>query len=334
MEAEPLRDLGCSEPGHNHFFATLNYITCRLVAMVLRFILDGVLRNSTVMLLLAIFIGLIFPQAAYYFKGFVNHSLIIMLTISAMGMRIRSIFSAKRGVKTVLVGLALNYVALSALCILLGYLFFPMDAELRNGFVVMAAVPVAVAVVPFTYLLNGDVEYSMSVTALLYLLALILTPLLIYALFGSAINLWDLITLDLQLILLPLVLSRVLLLLKANRLSRRLYDIVINLSLVVIVYAIIGVNQHTFFSGEGFIYPILAASLIRTFGIGILTEKVSAKIGVEKQLIPPFTMLASIKNMALTSTLALSLFTPKSSLPAAICMPLEIFLFIYLKARA
>lgn len=302
--------------------------------MVLRFIIDNVLRNSTVILLLAIFIGLTFPQAAHFFKGYVNYSLIIMLTVSTMGMRIRAIFSAKRGVKTILIGLTLNYVVLSALCILLGYIFFPMDVELRNGFVVMAAVPVAVAVVPFTYLLNGDAEYSMSITALLYLLALILTPLLIYILFGSAINLLDLIILDLQLILLPLILSRILLLLKANRLSRGVYDIIINLSLVVIVYAIIGVNQPTFLSGEGFLYPILAASLIRTFGIGILTEKISAKIGVEKQLIPPFAMLSSIKNMALTSTLALSLFAPKSSIPAAICMPLEIFFFIYLKAKA
>jgi BASS family bile acid:Na+ symporter len=233
-----------------------------------------------------------------------------------------------------LVGLALNYVVLSALCILLGYIFFPQDLELRNGFVVMAAVPVAVAVVPFTYLVKGDVEYSMTVTTLLYLLALILTPALIYVLFGSAINLWDLIILDLQLILLPLILSRILLLLRANKLPRWIYDVIINLALAVIVYAIIGVNQPTFFSGEGFLYPILAASLIRTFGIGLLTKKAMYKIGIEKTLIPPFTMLASIKNMALTSTLALSLFTPKSSLPAAICMPLEIFLFIYLKARA
>ncbi|MFN3621945.1 MAG: hypothetical protein ACK4TI_03555, partial [Nitrososphaerales archaeon] len=236
--------------------------------MVLRFILDGVLRNSTVMLLLAIFIGLTLPQASHLFKDYVNYSLITMLTISTMGMRIRSIFSAKRGVKTILVGLALNYVMLSALCILLGHIFFPQDVELRNGFIVMAAVPVAVAVVPFTYLLNGDAEYSMTVTALLYLLALILTPLLIYILFGSAINLWDLVTLDLQLILLPLILSRVLLLLKANRLPKGFYDALINVALAVIVYAIMGVNQPTFFSGEGFLYPILAASLTRTFGIG------------------------------------------------------------------
>jgi len=301
--------------------------------MVLRFVYDRVLRSSTAMLLLAIFIGLVFPQASHIFRGYVNHSLIIMLAISAMSMSLRSIISAKRGVKMVLVGFALNYVALSALCILLGYIFFPQDVDLRNGFVVMAAVPVAVAVVPFTYLLKGDVEYSMTVSALLYLLALILTPALIYVLFGSAINLWDLIILDLQLILLPLILSRILLLLRANKLPKWIYDVIINLALAVIVYAIIGVNQPTFFSGEGFLYLILVAALIRTFGIGIITKKVMYKLGIEKTLILPFTMLASIKNMALTSTLALSLFTPKSSLPAAICMPLEILLFIYLKAR-
>lgn len=302
--------------------------------MVLRFILDNVLRNSTLVLLLAIFIGLVFPQASHTFKGFVNYSLIIMLTVSTMGMSIKSIFLAKRGIKMILVGFVLNYIVLSTLCILLGYLFFPTDVELRNGFVIMAAVPVAVAVVPFTYLLNGDVEYSMSITALLYIVALVLTPLLIYLLFGSTINLSDLIILDIQLILLPLILSRILLLLKANRLPRWFYDVIINLTIAVIAYAIVGVNQPVFFSGEGFLYPILAASFIRTFGIGILVEKVSARMGVEKRLIPPFSMLASIKNMALTSTLALSLFTPKSGLPAAVCMPLEIFFFIYLKAKA
>jgi len=257
-----------------------------------------------------------------------------MLAISTMGMSLRSIFSAKRGVKWVLIGLALNYVVLSTLCIFLGHAFFPEDVELKNGFVVMAAVPVAVAVVPFTYLTNGDAEYAMNITTLLYILALVLTPASIYLLFGSTINLWDLLMLDLQLILLPLAFSRILLLLKADTLPRWIYDIILNLALAVIVYAIIGVNQHTFFSQTSLLYPILAASLIRTFGIGILTEKVAYKVGVEKALIPPLAMLASIKNMALTSTLALSLFTPKSSLPAAICMLLEIFFFIYLKTKA
>ncbi len=231
-------------------------------------------------------------------------------------------------------GFALNYILLSALCILLGYLFFPSDVDLRNGFVIMAAIPVAVAVVPFTYLLNGDTEYAMSVTALLYILAPILIPAAIYLLFGPAdINFIDLLILDLQLILLPLILSRLLLLAKANRLPRWIFDIIVNIALVVIVYAIVGVNQPVFFSGEGFIYPIISASLIRTFGAGIAVEQAAIRMGVAKPLIPPLSMLASVKNMALTSTLALSLLSVKSSLPAVFCMLLEILFFIYLKAR-
>ncbi|MBC7131319.1 hypothetical protein H5T51_08965 [Candidatus Bathyarchaeota archaeon] len=301
--------------------------------MFLHLILERVLKSTPVMLLLAILIGLVFPQASNFFKDYVDLAMIIVLTISAMGIRIKAIFSANKGVKMMLVGLALNYVVLSALCILLGYLFFPQDVELRNGFAAMATVPVATAVVPFTHLLKGDVEYSMSITTLLYLSALILTPLLSYGLFGSAVNLWELIIVDVQLILLPLILSRILLLLKADRIPKGAYDVTINIALAVIVYAIIGVNQPTFFTGEAFISLILLAALIRTFGIGILTEKIATKAGVEKQLIPPITMLASIKNMALTSTLTLNILTPKSSLPAAICMPLEILFFIYLKTK-
>ena len=85
------------------------------------------------------------------------------------------------------------------------------EEELWRGFVIVAAVPPAVAVIPFTGFLNGNVTFSLIGTLAAYLGALVITPLIALGFLGtSLVDPVKLSTIMIELILLPLILSRIL----------------------------------------------------------------------------------------------------------------------------
>jgi BASS family bile acid:Na+ symporter len=76
----------------------------------------------------------------------------------------------------------------------------------------MAAIPSAVAVLPFTYLLKGEMMVSLIGSASLYLLALIVVPLISFQFLEvGRIEPLKLISVLVQMILIPFIVSRVLL---------------------------------------------------------------------------------------------------------------------------
>ncbi len=78
------------------------------------------------------------------------------------------------------------------------------EEALRQGFVVMAAVPPAVAVVPLAKLLNGDVRLALYTEPLSYLSSLFLMPAIIFFFTRkSGVNLWDTVEIVLVLIFFP-----------------------------------------------------------------------------------------------------------------------------------
>ena len=58
------------------------------------------------------------------------------------------------------------------------------DGEVWSGLVVIAAVPPAVAAVPWSHILGGDILLSLTGVLTMYLLALVLTPAIIILFLG------------------------------------------------------------------------------------------------------------------------------------------------------
>jgi BASS family bile acid:Na+ symporter len=77
----------------------------------------------------------------------------------------------------------MNYLILGSLLLGLNALLI-QDEALRAGFVIIAAVPPAVAVIPFTFFLNGDEKHSLLGTIGAYLGALIIMPLVALTFLG------------------------------------------------------------------------------------------------------------------------------------------------------
>lgn len=284
-----------------------------------RRILD-LIGNSTLVLILSVLFGLALPGPAESTEPLVTPALMIMMAFSLtevdLSREIRSPGSVKSGV----FGILLNYGLLSGLILLLSY---PLpDESLRRGFIIMAAVPPAVAVLPMTRILKGDMSLSLSGEILSYLASLLLMPLIIY-LFSREMGISPLYLLQISmvLILIPALASRVVRLLPVNPV------LPINLGFFLVTYTVIGLNQGALWTdGES----VAWISLARTFALGSAVFILAKSAGLERSRAISYTLLGSFKNLGLAAAVSLLLFGPAAGLPAAFCVLAETAFFILL----
>jgi len=214
--------------------------------------------------------------------------------------------------------LLINYGALTGFILVIA-LFF--DADIRNGWILMAAAPSAVSVVPFTTILGGQTSKALFSTAVNYLVALFLMPVLTLALIGSSVSVTNLLIYILLLIVLPMALSRAVM---RMRLSKGLNTSLLNVSMAVLIFAVAGANRSAFQGELLTVAAISVACVARTFGTGLLAEVVLKRIGMPKSSRVSYVLFSSYKNLGLTATLAIALFVPVVAVPATICIVFEV----------
>lgn len=279
-------------------------------------------KNTSFILALAVALGFLLPGPAERIEPLVVPALFLMMAFSMAG-----IDSGLPSVRGALAGFLINYLFLSGLILLLARLVLEEEA-LVFGFVVMAAVPPAVAVVPLTKLLDGDVRLALYSEALSYIASLVLTPLIIsiYAReAGAGVGIGDTLEIVLLLILLPILASRMV--------SRLRIDPAhpINAGLFAVTYIVVGLNSSAI-SPE--VAGVLLIAVARTFLSGAIVYAAAVFVGIERPQRVAYTLFASFKNLGLAATVALLLFGPQAAVPAAVCILTETGFYILLSALA
>jgi BASS family bile acid:Na+ symporter len=223
--------------------------------------------------------------------------------------------------------LTCSYLLLGGLLLGLSRLLI-QNQEIRNGFVIMAAVPPAVAVIPFTAILNGDRFFSLLGTVGSYLSALVLTPLLAWLLLGQGVVVhpWHVAVIVAELIILPLIISWLLQRLGWAEKIEPFKGTVINWSFFIIIYTIVGLNRHLVLHQPWSLLPVFFIAVCCTFLWGEIVEWFCRWRGITPPLITSLILLSTLKNYGLAGGLALTLFSDKSSVPAAVS---TIFMIIY-----
>jgi BASS family bile acid:Na+ symporter len=249
------------------------------------------------------------------------------MTLAVMGVPGAVFRSPMALIVPTLVGLLLNYVILGGL--LLGLTFALIrDDTLRAGFVIMAAVPPAVAVIPFTFLLNGDSSFSLVATIGCYLGALVIMPLMTLTLLGEGFaDSHKLVMIMLELIFAPLVVSRIL---RWSGAAKRLdpwKGTLTNWSFALVTYTIVGLNRNLFLSQPLLIAPVAFIALASTFLLGFGIEGIGRLLGVDRGKRISLMLLGTHKNTGLAAGLALTLFGDKTALPATVS---TIFMIVYI----
>lgn len=287
------------------------------MAMAYRTGLIGLLRNSSVIFAISIALGLALPGPAAVSSVLLTPALILMMTFSLKEID----FKARGGITGALVGFCLNYLILSGLILVMAS---PLDGPLWQGFVVMAAVPPAVAVLPLTKILDGDLHLSLYSEAISYLASIVIMPGIIF-LFTSrtGVSFWSTMETALTLILLPLVLSRFI---GGIRIDPVLP---INLGFFIVTYTVLGMNRDALLAGMG-ISALAAIAFTRTFVIGgaVYTASIMAGVPTKKRI--SYTLLGSYKNLGLSAAVSLMLFGPAAGLPSAACILAETIFYIFL----
>ena len=203
-------------------------------------------RSRNVLLISSIVLALLGGQAAPFLEPLVLPALGLVMTLALLEVSGASFRAARGLVLPVLVGLALNFGVNGGLVLALSLLMSPGEA-IFTGFVLIAAAPPAVAVVPFTALLRGDRTFAFLGTIGCYLGALAITPLMAVGLLGTAfIHPLKIFWILVMLILLPLLISRLLRRAHLVDYLEPMRGALTNWSFALITFTIVGLNRELF----------------------------------------------------------------------------------------
>jgi BASS family bile acid:Na+ symporter len=281
------------------------------------------LQSHSIMMTLGLVAGIAIGGFPTMTKEISMGALALLMTISLTSIRFSEAKVSGLSRDAVLM-LVLNYGCLSGVILLMGSFF---SEELWWGWVLMAAAPSAISIVPFTSILGGSTHKALFSTSVNYLAALLLMPVISLALIGSAVSVTSLVTSLLILIVLPMALSRVLMRWEIRKESR---TTVTNLSFFVLIFAVAGSNREAFLNDFAMVAAVSVACLIRTFGTGSLSEFALRKLSVPRDDRIHIVLFSSYKNLGLTATLAIALFEPAVAIPATICIMFEVLWIITL----
>ena len=286
----------------------------------------NLLKNRDFLLILSIVLGLFLGDGAQWTRNLVIPGLAVIMTLAVMGIP-GSVFRSPRSlVIPTLVGLVLNYGLHGGVILGLSSLLVREEA-LQAGFVMVAAAPPAVAVIPFTVILKGDGPFSLVATVGGYLGALILMPLITFGLLGSGYaDHGKLVWVMVELILAPLAVSW---LLRRTNLSEKLEPYkgaVTNWGFFLVTYTIVGLNRSVFLTQPLSILPVFLVALAAIFLLGWTIERIGRLFKIDPQKRISLVLLGTHKNTGLAAGLALSLLGERTALPATVS---TVFMIVY-----
>ena len=287
-------------------------------------------RNRNVIFLLAVAASFLIPEAAPLTRHLVLPALALAMSLSTMEIA-SSVFRRPRSLLfPALLGIIMSYVILGNIIIGLSALMIS-DEMTWIGFVLLASVPPAIAVIPFSGFLRGNGLLSLIGTAGAYLGALIIMPLIALGLLSpTEMDPFKLVMIILELIVLPMVVSRWLIRKGLKERIEPYRGTVTNWSFFIVIYTLIALNRHIIFSQTMLLLPIASISIITMFILGFLIDWVLSLFHITKENRTSLVLLGTLKNQGLAGGLALTLYGQEAALPSAISTIVMIVYVIWL----
>ena len=285
------------------------------------------LSNRNFIFLLAISFGLVFPQPAIWTQVLMMPALALVMTLATINVQNDYFLKPRTILMPSLVGILMTYVILGGVILTASALLIS-DHNMWIGFVLIAAVPPAVAVIPFSAILEGNVSYALSGTVASYLAALLIMPLMFWIFIGTSFpDPFKLIRIMLLLIVGPLILSRIILYFNLQDRIAPVRGLFTDWGFFIVLYSMIGVNRDLIFSQPLLIAPTALVVIVATFVLGFAIEKVGVLARVDKKNIISLVLLGTLKNQGIAGGLAIALFEKEAALPSAVY---SIFMIIYI----
>lgn len=175
-----------------------------------------------------------------------------------------------------------------------------------KGLVFIAATPFAASVVPLSYILRGDMEHAARGTIVVYAVSLVWIPLLIYVTLGTLVDMGTVLITVLQIIGVPLVLSRFLTKLRIGKASM---SVLMNACIFFLVW--LSVSSTNFQGlGAGILAVFLLIAGLRTFLLGNAVEFVERRAGIGWSQRVTDILMTSYKNKGIAITMCVAVMGP------------------------
>lgn len=291
------------------------------------------LNNRNFIFMLAITLGLLLPKPAEWTKTLMMPALALVMTLATINVPDNFFLNPRSLWKPSLAGIFMTYVILGSILLILSALLIE-DENLRIGFVLIAAVPPAVAVIPFTAILDGNVSYTLSGTVASYIAALLIMPLFFVLFIGTSFqDPYKLIQIMILLIILPLILSRIILYRNWQDRLSPVRGLLTDWGFFIVLYSMIGVNRDLIFSTPLTVLPIAVIVFGTTFILGEAIQKICVFCNIDKKNMISLVLQGTLKNQGIAGGLAISLFEKEAALPSAIYSILMILYIMWLDWR-
>jgi BASS family bile acid:Na+ symporter len=292
-----------------------------------------ILLNRNTILVLAIVMGLAFNKGSEFLKHYNIYILAIVMTFSTTGIAMKGLLPVRRTLRRMGGSILLGYFIFSSVLLVLSWLLIG-NKLLFFGMVVIAASPPGVAVIPFTHILKGDMNYTMVGTLGAYIAGVVLSPLIIYIFSGSSdLSPTQLLWVMVKIIVIPFMLSRVLLLKKIFPVVEKARGRVVDLGFALIIYTAVGLNRHVFFENFQVLGTITLIFFISMFVLGWLHRKVSRKMAISNPIMVSQNLLLTVKSSGFTASASLAIFGKDAAVPSAVLAVIVLVYLIYLSVR-
>ncbi|WP_372751914.1 hypothetical protein [Labilibaculum sp.] len=293
-----------------------------------------IILNRNFILVLAVVLGLLIPNGAHWLKDYTFYILALVMTFSTTGISTKAMFPLKEMIVPMLMASFLNYIVFGAVIISLSYWLMPTP-ELFLGFVVIAATPAGVAVIPFTHILGGDLKYAIVGVLGAFISSVFFAPLVIGLFTDSdgGINSMHLFIMMVKLVLLPLLISRLLLWKPILPVVVRVRGRIVDWGFALLIFTAVGLNRHVFFSNFDVLFWVSLVLFVSIFVLGWLYELFCWKLAISAPVAVAQNLLLTIKSSGFAVVTALSLFGTEAAIPSAVMAVFVLMYLLYLSIR-
>ena len=296
-------------------------------------IVKRLLCDRNVIMLLGLLFGLAWGDAASWVEPLTLPGLALVMTLSTTGLSGNLFRPIGNVVNQLLSGIVMTYVVFAGVTLALNLLLV-RDPALRTGFVLLAAVPPAVAVIPFTLFLKGNAAFSLIGTIGGYLGALVIMPAITVCFIGADfLNPFKVILILTELIVVPLVASRILMWTHLDRQIEPVKGTIINWTFFLFNYILVGLNRGVFLHKPLSLLPVVFVAFASTFLLGWVIEKVSNLMRIGPETRTSLVLLGTLKNYGIAGGVALALFNREATVPSTVSAVIMILYIVWLQYR-
>ena len=263
-----------------------------------------------VIILAAVALSLIYPNSFVWVLSEVNGINILNLLLSVilftMGTTLKpdNFINVFRHPREIAVGISAQYLIMPLLAFSLASLF-SLDAALTVGLILVGTVPGGTASDVVTFLADGDVALSVSLTAVSTLISPILTPIITLVLIGNQIhfNPTEMFISIVQIVIIPIALG-LFLNYRFPDFCDKLKDYlpaIASIVICLIVAGVIGANKQAILTSSGIIILVIVVQYFLAMLLGFVAGYLS---GMGKKQIVTVAIELAFQNSGLSTGLA------------------------------